>query len=105
MPESLVGIATGDLSCILAVHVHGRPGLRSLASLELPLTWQARVADSVIYYFRQPDHLIMPEGFLHGRYGALPGIDIHATNSTVILPPSNYPSGEPLTWVTPKAVL
>jgi hypothetical protein len=102
MPNSGLGIATGDESCIMAVHVYGDKGKRHVASLRLPPTWQAEAAGSIIYYFRQPNHLLMPEGFLPGASQALPGIDIAATRCFAVVPPTVYQSGEPYSWITPE---
>jgi hypothetical protein len=100
-PKEGLGIATGDESGIMAVHVYGPKGKRHAASLNLPPTWQAKAADSVFYYYCQPNHLLMPAGFLPGWSNALPGIDIVATRGFAIVPPTTHPSGKRYSWITP----
>lgn len=102
MPNNGLGIATGDESCIMAVHVYGTKGKRHVASFKVPRTWQAEAADSIIYYFRYPDHLHMPANVLTGMFQELRGVSIAGPGCFAVMPPTVYESGQCYSWITPE---
>lgn len=97
-PDANIGGVPPDGVLVLDIDDETALGrLQAERGYELPETVLASTGKGLHYWLRHPLEDLGP------RAGVLPGVDIRAGGSYVVLPPSIHPNGKKYAWVRPPA--